>query len=460
LFGGWIYTKARDIARLQRFLDPVGLVLNLILWKLLRFFPDYSDQFFVPFIVLVFLLSLILLPQWGIYYSFRLRSLWSLARRLTIGWLSVLSCLLLIGFLSKTSTLFSREFFVYWATSSWALLVVHHVLVRKWLRWQRVYGRNIRTAVFWGTAEQAKHLWAICENFPHLGIQPLIWFGDSSKAISSPTYGGNFKEFCLYLDERDPDLIYLGETEHTSELHQVIKALGNRTKPIYYLPHWSKPTMSFQMEMLGDQPAIALWSAPQTPLDGQLKRILDLTLSTLGILALSPLLTIIAVTIFFTSKGPIIFRQRRYGLDGKEFVVYKFRTMTVMEDGTTITQAQKGDDRITPVGRWLRRWSFDELPQLFNVIEGTMSLVGPRPHAVAHNEYYRKLIDDYMVRHMLKPGITGLAQIQGYRGETQNLQEMKDRIDADLCYLRDWTLKLDIKILILTILRWRSPKAY
>jgi putative colanic acid biosynthesis UDP-glucose lipid carrier transferase len=159
--------------------------------------------------------------------------------------------------------------------------------------------------------------------------------------------------------------------------------------------------------------------------------------------------------------GPVLFRQRRYGLDGHEIVVWKFRTMKVQEDGATVTQARKDDDRITPLGRFLRRSSLDELPQFFNVLQGRMSVVGPRPHAVSHNEIYRKLIKGYMVRHKVKPGITGLAQISGARGETETLDKMELRIRYDLEYLRNWSLRLDIWIIYRTVLQaFRDPNAY
>ena len=174
-----------------------------------------------------------------------------------------------------------------------------------------------------------------------------------------------------------------------------------------------------------------------------------------------PLFVLVAALVKFSSPGPVIFKQRRYGLDGREIQVYKFRTMRVTEDGAKIRQASKSDARITRIGSILRRSSLDELPQLINVLQGRMSLVGPRPHAVAHNEEYRKLIKGYMVRHKVLPGITGLAQVNGCRGETTELKDMEARVNYDLDYLRYWTPMLDIKILLLTIFKvFRDEKAY
>ena len=181
-----------------------------------------------------------------------------------------------------------------------------------------------------------------------------------------------------------------------------------------------------------------------------------------ALLLLSPLLLLIAGAIALTSPGPVLFAQDRYGLDGRRFRILKFRTMRVLEAGDQqgLRQATRNDPRITPIGGVLRRWSLDELPQLINVLRDDMSLVGPRPHAVDHNEQYRRLIPGYMQRHAFKPGITGLAQVEGLRGETSTLELMANRVAADLRYQRDWSLKLDIKILIKTLLHLRSPNAY
>jgi putative colanic acid biosynthesis UDP-glucose lipid carrier transferase len=188
---------------------------------------------------------------------------------------------------------------------------------------------------------------------------------------------------------------------------------------------------------------------------------MDIGLASLALLALAPLLLLVAALVKLSSPGPVFFRQRRYGLDGDEIRVYKFRTMTVTEDGDQIRQATRDDERVTPFGRLLRRYSLDELPQLINVLEGSMSLVGPRPHAVAHNELYRKLIKGYMIRHKVLPGITGLAQVSGCRGETTRLEDMQARVQYDLEYLRHWTPLLDLKIMFRTVaLLLSDSKAY
>jgi putative colanic acid biosynthesis UDP-glucose lipid carrier transferase len=198
-------------------------------------------------------------------------------------------------------------------------------------------------------------------------------------------------------------------------------------------------------------PVISVCETPFRGFNGFAKRLSDVVFSLLILILIAPLLVGIAIAVKVTSPGPIIFKQRRYGLDGEEILVYKFRSMTVTEDGGSIQQATKNDARITPLGACLRKTSLDELPQFLNVLQGRMSIVGPRPHAVAHNEMYRKLIKGYMVRHKVKPGITGWAQVNGFRGETETLDKMQGRIDYDLDYLRHWSLRLDIHIILRTV---------
>jgi putative colanic acid biosynthesis UDP-glucose lipid carrier transferase len=215
------------------------------------------------------------------------------------------------------------------------------------------------------------------------------------------------------------------------------------------------------MDSINGIPVVGICETPFDGTAGVAKRWFDVVVSTAALVFLAPLLVLIALIIKLTSPGPVIFKQRRYGLDGREITVWKFRSMRVQEDGDVVTQARKDDDRITPIGRFIRKTSIDELPQFFNVLQGSMSVVGPRPHAVAHNETYRKLIKGYMMRHKVRPGITGWAQVNGARGETATLEKMAQRIDLDLYYLRNWSLKLDLYIVWRTVrLIFRDPNAY
>jgi putative colanic acid biosynthesis UDP-glucose lipid carrier transferase len=259
------------------------------------------------------------------------------------------------------------------------------------------------------------------------------------------------------------DVIFVAlPMRHVQRVMDLLEDLRDTTASIYYVPDIFVFDLiqSRTGEILGI-PVVAMCETPFYGYRGVVKRLMDVSVSVIGLLLLAPLLALVALLVKLTSPGPVIFRQRRYGLDGQEIPVYKFRTMAVTEDGDTIRQATKDDDRITPLGRILRRYSIDELPQLLNVIQGTMSLVGPRPHAVAHNEEYRKLIKGYMIRHKVLPGITGLAQVSGCRGETRTLEQMQARVSYDLDYLRHWSPGLDLKIIAKTaLLVFFDRKAY
>jgi putative colanic acid biosynthesis UDP-glucose lipid carrier transferase len=216
--------------------------------------------------------------------------------------------------------------------------------------------------------------------------------------------------------------------------------------------------MHGEMSHVGDVQTISVYDNPMQGSLGAFKRLEDIILSMCILTTIALPMLIISMAIKFTSKGPIIFKQDRYGLNGRKIKMWKFRSMTVTENDAVVTQAKKGDTRITKVGAFLRRTSLDELPQFINVLKGDMSVIGPRPHAVAHNEEYRKIVDFYMLRHKVKPGITGWAQVNGARGETETVDKMKTRIEFDLEYIRNWSLWLDFKIVILTVFRSFNDK--
>jgi putative colanic acid biosynthesis UDP-glucose lipid carrier transferase len=232
----------------------------------------------------------------------------------------------------------------------------------------------------------------------------------------------------------------------------LINQLGDSTASIYFLPDQLLfGAIQMRMHTVANVATIAVCESPMQGLGCIAKRLLDLSLAFTLTAICWPLLLACAVGVKLSSPGGILFKQRRYGLDGREIVIYKFRSMRVCEDGPTVAQARRGDPRVTRFGAFLRKTSLDELPQLFNVINGSMSLVGPRPHAIAHNEQYRKLINGYMVRHKVKPGITGWAQVNGYRGETDSVDKMRARVQFDIDYLRNWSIWLDLWIMLRTV---------
>ena len=274
---------------------------------------------------------------------------------------------------------------------------------------------------------------------------------------------GDLTQLADLVREKQIQLIYLSlPMAAQPRILHILDALKDTTASIYFVPNmFVTDLIQGRTSSVCGTPVISVCETPFLGINGLLKRGSDIVLSALILLLISPLLLGIAIAVKRSSPGPVIFRQRRYGLDGGEIVVYKFRSMTVAEDGQHVQQAQRNDQRITPLGAFLRKTSLDELPQFINVLQGRMSIVGPRPHAVAHNELYRKLIKGYMVRHKVKPGITGWAQVNGYRGETDTLEKMQHRIDFDLNYLRNWSLRLDLHIIVRTAqLVLRDDKAY
>ena len=274
---------------------------------------------------------------------------------------------------------------------------------------------------------------------------------------------GRFENVAEYVKSNRIDLIYLALPMATQpRIVTLLDSLNDTTASVYFVPDvFVTDLIQARMDAVGRVPVLAVCDTPFSGFNGLVKRVSDIVISLIILALISPILLAVAIMVKLSSPGPIIFRQRRYGLDGEEIMVYKFRSMTVCEDGPNVPQARKGDARITPLGAFLRKTSLDELPQFVNVLQGRMSICGPRPHAVAHNEMYRKLIKGYMIRHKVKPGITGWAQVNGYRGETETLDKMQARIDYDLEYLRNWTLHLDIYIIVRTVLLvFKDASAY
>jgi len=461
---GSLRIHAGDLARIHRLIDP----LCITFFYLLIANPLTPVSIIFPPWLWILSFTCLLLPSSGIYLSYRQKSLFTLLRRVSTGWLLVLTALLLVLFLTKTTASFSRYNLVLWAFVSWLYLFSSHVGFRSLLRWHRSHGGNKRSLVYWGTVEAASSFVSQLEQSSWMGYSLQAWFSPLPPAPNSqpshlPPCKGGILDLRRWLEQNSVDrIVFSHVTRDGISMEQVLRLFGDTSVPIIYAPHWAHPSMRFTVGSIGEQQCIELWGSERSLLDRQFKRIFDLSLSLVALLLISPILIIVAILIASSSPGPILFVQDRYGLDCKRFRIYKFRTMHVLESGDQpcLKQATRNDPRITPLGRFLRRWSIDELPQLLNVLKGEMSLVGPRPHAVDHNEQYRQLIPGYMQRHAFKPGITGLAQVEGWRGETKTLEEMSKRVDADLRYQRDWSLKLDIKILIRTFIKLRSTKAY
>ncbi len=388
---------------------------------------------------------------------------WSVMLR----WVVLLGILLLLAQAAGAWHSYPRLGFEVWALVTPLLLIATTVILGTIMRRLVAVAAGRRKVIFAGYNDSSLALAHSLESNPELPMQVEGFFDDRGadrlNMEADARLMGRLSELPGFAREHNIDVIFIAlPIRHLKRVLDLLDDLRDTTASIYYVPDiFVFDLIQARSSQLNGVPVVAMCETPFYGYRGLIKRLIDISVSSLFLLCGLPLLLLLAALVKCTSRGPALFRQRRYGLDGHEIIVYKFRTMTVTEDGEQVRQASRTDSRITPVGRWLRRYSLDELPQFINVLQGRMSLVGPRPHAVAHNEQYRKLIKGYMVRHKVKPGITGLAQINGARGETSQLEEMEKRIHHDLDYLRRWTPGLDFKILLLTLVRvFGDDKAY
>ena len=384
-------------------------------------------------------------------------------------WLLILATLLGIAYVTKAPLQdYPRRVFLTWAAVTPGVLIVSTLAMQEVVRRFLMQAFNARTAVIAGYNTSSVELTRRLKGNPGMRLDVKGFFDDRSSdrlgiGNGDPTLMGPLADLGTYVKQHPTDVIFIAlPIRHLRRVMDLLDDLRDTTCSIYYVPDiFVFDLIQARSGEIQGIPVVAMYETPFYGYRGVAKRLTDVALSTVILLLLLPLLAIVALAVKWSSPGPIIFKQRRYGLDGHEIAIYKFRTMKVTEDGSQIRQASRSDDRITPIGAILRRSSLDELPQLINVLQGRMSLVGPRPHAVAHNEEYRKLIKGYMIRHKVLPGITGLAQVNGCRGETAQLEEMQARINYDLDYLRHWSPMLDIKIILLTVVKlFRDDKAY
>ncbi|MDO9165412.1 MAG: undecaprenyl-phosphate glucose phosphotransferase [Rhodoferax sp.] len=437
---------------------PGAFVFSL--WALAYYF---EGEIYPPYLILSVIVFALTFPGQARLQS----SIPALIADIAVNWAGVAGLLLITGFATGYHREFSKSALITWLwlaplTELGACFVLR-IAAPMLLELQGPRQR----AIIVGMNEQGLALADKIKHSPYARIE-LTGFVDSRSAdrLSSPSPQnllGKLSDLASLVQANRIQLIYLSlPMASQPRILQVLDELKDTTASIYFVPDmFVTDLIQGQPGSVCGMPIISVCDTPFKGADGALKRISDIVLSLLILVLISPLLLVIAVAVKMDSPGPVIFKQRRYGQDGEEILIYKFRSMTVTEDGGTIKQAEKNDQRITRLGAFLRRSSLDELPQFVNVLQGRMSIVGPRPHAVAHNELYRKLIKGYMVRHKVKPGITGWAQVNGYRGETRTLDKMQGRIDFDLDYLRNWSLRLDIHIILKTIrLVLKDQQAY
>ena len=444
-----------------------ALVSIGMLYGLTRLYAvPFDTEYLMMTVLLAILTPLVLQPQPNKSLTLLGRQ-WPAVASLVSRWFLLLAILLSIGYVTKISAEFSRRVILTWTVATPVVLVLVSLALSEFLRRLMLAPGNVRSAVIAGYNQTSLTLADRLEKNPALCMSLAGFFDDRSvERLGLPEEAnllGGLSELARYVKEHRIEVVFIAlPMRHVQRVLDLLDETRDTTASLYYVPDvFVFDLIQSRTGEISGIPVVAMCETPFFGYRGIVKRVMDIAIAVVTLGLLSPLLLVVALLVKLGSPGPILFKQRRYGLDGREILVYKFRTMTVTEDGAEIRQATRDDDRVTPIGRFLRRYSIDELPQLFNVLRGSMSLVGPRPHAVAHNEEYRKLIKGYMIRHKVLPGMTGLAQVSGCRGETSRLEDMQARIEYDLDYLRHWSPLLDLKILAQTaFLLMNDRKAY
>ena len=437
------------LGTIESLVGPSALVFSL--WALALYYFD--GELPPPVLILSVLVFALTFPGPTHLQS----SLGRVMLDISLNWLWVAGLMFAMGVATGYVREFTRDMLLTWLWVAPSAEFGLHLLLRAAApSIMRLQGPNQRALIV-GMNEQGTALARRLRDTPYSRVE-LVGFVDSRAPQRLAPLGdykllGKLDQLAVIAKENHVQLIYLSlPMASQPRILNLLDDLKDTTASIYFVPDmFFTDLIQGHSGTVFGMPVISVCETPFRGVDGLTKRLSDFVLATVILLLIAPLLLVVAIAVKLTSPGPIIFKQRRYGLDGEEILVYKFRSMTVTEDGPTIKQAEKGDARVTPLGAFMRRTSIDELPQFINVLQGRMSIVGPRPHAVAHNELYRKLIKGYMVRHKVRPGITGWAQVNGYRGETITLDKMQGRIDYDLDYLRNWSLRLDLHIILKTI---------
>ena len=376
---------------------------------------------------------------------------------ISTSWLSLLLILALCGYATRSLQLFNVEVLSWWAVVTPVLQWLAYFSGRKLMRHMAQRPENRRSAVVVGAGALGVKVARAFQARGDIGLSFMGYFDDRADervdGAAALQRLGNLRQVAPYIREHGIHEVYitlpLGSQPRIVEL---LEQVQGTTASVFFVPDvFGISIIQGRLQDMNGVPVVGLCETPFTGTNRLVKRLSDLVLASAVLVLTAPLLLAIAIGVKLSSLGPVIFKQRRNGLDGEEIVIYKFRSMRAQDDGAVVPQASKADPRITPFGAFLRRSSLDELPQFINVLQGRMSIVGPRPHAVAHNEQFRRLIKTYMVRHKVKPGITGWAQIHGHRGETDTVAKMQARVEYDLEYLRNWSLGLDLQIIVRTI---------
>ena len=451
----------------SRICDPFVVICAAFVAYGVRFsfvdmdFPkDYRTLVLFAFFCVVLVFSL-----FGLYSSWRGQELYKQAKAIFIAWFFVVLLMIVIMFGLKISSDYSRVWLALWGVFGLLFLLLTRMIIYAFLQYQRKRGRNVRYVVVIGVGDLGKKVVAQIKDSPWTGYKIKALFDDDRALKYSDINGykvlGPISDVEQYIAANQVDEIWIALPLRAEErVKELLYGLRHYTINIKLIPDiFGFSLLNQSVTEIAGLPAVNLSETPMGGGNRIVKAIEDRVLAFLILIIISPLLLAISIGVKLTSSGPVLFKQKRHGWDGKIINVYKFRTMMLHDDLVgMVTQATFNDSRVTKYGRFLRRTSLDELPQFFNVLQGKMSIVGPRPHAVEHNNLYKDKVNQYMLRHMVKPGITGWAQVNGFRGETDTLDKMKSRVEHDLFYIENWSLWFDIKIIVMTIFKGFSNK--
>jgi putative colanic acid biosynthesis UDP-glucose lipid carrier transferase len=435
------------------------LVIQVSLFLILYFKHEAFSYLYIIVGLIAFIGFVFAAESNQLYRSWRIGEFSQIASNAFLCWLVGMLTAILFVFFSKTSTDISRLIIGCWIIFNSIALAGWRMLFYAFLFKRRRAGFYTKKVAIFGLTECGELLAEQLINKPETGYTLTGFYDDRGSVRNEDKYShylkGTVNDGVAIAKAGDIDVVYIAlPLAAQKRIDGILRTLGNTTVDVYLVPDFfTFNLLNARLSQVGSIQTISVYESPMTGPSRLLKRLEDIIGASLILTLISLPMLFISLLIKLDSTGPILFKQKRYGLDGLPIIVWKFRTMRTMDNGEVIQQAVQGDPRITKLGRFLRCSSLDELPQFFNVLSGSMSLVGPRPHAIAHNEEYRQLVDFYMLRHMVKPGITGWAQINGWRGETDTLNKMEKRIEFDLEYIRHWSISFDIKIIFLTVVK-------
>jgi Undecaprenyl-phosphate glucose phosphotransferase len=452
---------------LARLFDVCVIVGGAAVASQIRFDYIEAHTYTVAFVAFAAAFSLALFPGFGVYQSWRGRSKLQLACQVSIGWLVVQGCALALMFSLHRLDYVSRLWFAYWTAMSGGLMIAGRLITHAILAHMRGAGMNLHQVAIVGCGRHCESMMRKLDRETDSGFRSTAAFNTAPETgrlnTRMPVFD-NYEAFVNFVRTQNVHEVWLAlPLSQERMILRFVNEFRDDLVNVRFIPDVRSLALfeSGVTDLLG-VPAINLVASPLSPSAMLQKELFDRVFALAALIAVAPLLVGIALAIKLTSRGPVLFTQRRKGADGRVFTIYKFRSMRLhTEQAGVLQQATRNDPRVTRVGAFLRRTSLDELPQFFNVLRGDMSVVGPRPHALEHDDLYQKVVSGYIHRYRIKPGITGWAQVNGFRGETDRIEKMEGRVAHDLYYLGNWSFGLDMRIIAATIFKGlRHTNAY